>query len=125
MGVVTSKSRLLAERGLALAGLRDAFAVVVTCDDTQRHKPDPAPLEAGARALGVDLRYCVYVGDSPHDVRAARSGGAVPIAASWGVSTVEDLLAEDPAAVIDRMGQLLDVLYGEPSVRVPVDRCAR
>ncbi len=124
MGVVTSKSRLVAERGLAITGLAEMFDAVITCDDTERHKPDPEPLLSCARALGVDLRYCVYVGDSPHDVRAARAGGAVPVAVTWGVSSAADLRAEGPVAVIDRMGQLPEVLFEDSACAEPRSRPA-
>jgi pyrophosphatase PpaX len=115
LAVVTSKARPFAERGLEITGMRDRFDVVVTCDDTERHKPDPAPLAYAAGALGVDLRYCVYVGDSPHDVRAAKAAGARAVAVTWGVSSAEDLHAEDPDAVIDRLSELLDMLPQAPA----------
>jgi pyrophosphatase PpaX len=110
MGVVTSKSRPLAERGLRITGLADYFDTLVTCDDTDRHKPDPYPLAVAAGALGVQLRYCVYVGDSPHDVRAAVGGGAVAVAATWGVSSEPELLAAGPDIAIDSMDDLLPLL---------------
>jgi pyrophosphatase PpaX len=106
MGVVTSKARPMAERGLMITGVRRHFGVVVTCDDTERHKPDPAPLAFAADALGADLRYCVYVGDSPHDMRAARAAGARAVGVTWGVSSEADLAAEGPDAIIDDMADL-------------------
>jgi pyrophosphatase PpaX len=110
MGVVTSKSRALAERGLEITGLGCYFDTLVTSDDTDRHKPDPYPLLVAADALGVHLRYCVYVGDSPHDVRAAVDGGAVSVAATWGVSNDPELVAEGPDVVIDSVAELLPLL---------------
>jgi pyrophosphatase PpaX len=110
VGVVTSKSRPLAERGLGITGLADYFDTLVTCDDTDRHKPDPYPLTVAASALGVQLRYCVYVGDSPHDMRAAVDGGAVAVAATWGVSDDLELVAEGPDIVIDSVAELLPIL---------------
>jgi pyrophosphatase PpaX len=110
LAVVTSKSRPLAERGLKLTGLTGYFDALVTSDDTEIHKPDPYPLTVAAGALGVDLRYCVYVGDSPHDVRAAVDGGAVAVAATWGVSDASDLLEQGPDIVIDNVSELLPLL---------------
>jgi pyrophosphatase PpaX len=115
MGVVTSKSRSVAERGLTITGIRDRFAIVVACEDTERHKPDPDPLAFAADALGVDLRYCVYVGDSPHDVRAGRAAGARAVAVTWGVASAEDLLAEGPDAIIDDLSDLPKMLPQAPA----------
>lgn len=120
MAVVTSKSRPLAERGLDITGLRDHFPVVVACEDTERHKPDPAPLELAADTLGVDLRYCVYVGDSPHDVAAARQGGAVAIGVTWGVTSEAEMIAARPDAVIDSIDELI-VLLDDACSRVRSD----
>jgi pyrophosphatase PpaX len=120
MAVVTSKSRHLAERGLTITGLRGRFPVLVACEDTEEHKPDPAPLILAADTLGVDLRYCVYVGDSPHDVRAARDGGAIAIGATWGVSSAAELAAAGPDFVIDSIDELLGLL-NEACVRTRSD----
>lgn len=116
IGVVTSKSRVMAERGLEVTGLLESFDVVVTCDDTERHKPDPEPLLFAAGALGVDLRYCVYVGDSPHDIRAAKAAGARAVGVTWGVSSEADLAAETPDAVVDKMADLTS-LFQQASAR--------
>ena len=110
MGVVTSKSRPLALRGLEITGLAAYFDALVTSDDTEIHKPDPYPLNVAADALGVQLRYCVYVGDSPHDVRAAVDGGAVAVAATWGVADDPELLTEGPDIVLDSVAQILPLL---------------
>jgi pyrophosphatase PpaX len=110
MAVVTSKSRAQAERGLTITGLRDRFPVLVACEDTDEHKPNPAPLRLAARHLGVDLRYCVYVGDSPHDVRAACDGGAIAIGATWGVSSAEEITAAGPDFVIGSIDELPGLL---------------
>jgi pyrophosphatase PpaX len=122
MGVVTSKSRTLAERGLAITGLDGYFDTLVTSDDTEIHKPDPYPLTVAAGALGVQLRYCVYVGDSPHDMRAAVDGGAVAVAATWGVSDDPELVAEGPDVVIDSVGQLLPLLARDRRAREGSER---
>jgi pyrophosphatase PpaX len=120
MAVVTSKSRELAERGLRLTGLLDRFPILIACEDTEKHKPDPAPLLLAADTLGVDLRYCVYVGDSPHDVCAAREGGAIAIGATWGVSSAEELAAAAPDFVIGSIDELLGLL-DEACVRARCD----
>ena len=73
MGIVTSKGTAAANRGIELFGLGDLMSVVVTADDVPRHKPDPFPLQFAAGLLGVELGYCMYVGDSPHDMQAALS----------------------------------------------------
>jgi len=96
MGVVTSKSRAVAMRGLELFGLNGYFEVVVCSDDTQKHKPDPEPVGLAASLMGVTPDQTAFVGDSPFDVMAARAAGALAIAALWGVFGREALAAAEP-----------------------------
>jgi histidinol-phosphate phosphatase family protein len=48
-------------------------------DECDCRKPKPKLILDAARALGVDPRCCVVVGDRESDVQAARNAGAVPI----------------------------------------------
>jgi pyrophosphatase PpaX len=84
LGLVTSKLRHGALRGLRTAGLEDAFDVVVAADDVERHKPDPAPVLAALAALDADPTTTVFIGDSPHDMAAGRAAGVYTAAALWG-----------------------------------------
>jgi pyrophosphatase PpaX len=84
LGLVTSKLRHGALRGLRVAGLEAAFAVVIGADDVDRHKPDPAPVLAAVERLGADPSTTVFVGDSPHDLAAGRAAGVRTAAALWG-----------------------------------------
>lgn len=110
MGIVTSKSRRVAMRGIERFGLEHYFGVIVCSDDTERHKPDPLPLQVAAERLGVPLSQCVYVGDSPFDMEAALAGGAFAIAALWGAFSAKDVLAPGPDRAIENMGELIGVL---------------
>jgi phosphoglycolate phosphatase-like HAD superfamily hydrolase len=61
--------------------------------------------------LGGDPPHAVYVGDSPFDIRAAKSAGAFAVAVGWGgIHPDERLLAEAPDAFVRSPAELLDVL---------------
>jgi pyrophosphatase PpaX len=93
MAVVTSKLVPAAQHGLAHCGLADYFALLVGPEQTERHKPDPDPLLHACDRLGVVPGTAVYVGDSVHDMAAARAGGLRAVAAGWGPFAPADLLA--------------------------------
>lgn len=87
------------------------MSVVVVEDDTERHKPHPDPLLHAARLLdlpptGALRAVCWYVGDSTHDMIAARAAGMTAIGAAWGpnhateLAPLADALAETPADVL-------------------------
>jgi pyrophosphatase PpaX len=106
MGVVTSKSRGIAKRGLECVSLVEFFEIVVACDDVELHKPDPYPLVHAAGLMGVAIDRCAYVGDSPHDMTAARSAGCVSVAALWGVSTRDRMLVQGPDYVVASIAEV-------------------
>lgn len=116
MGVVTSKGTEGARRGLDLFGLTDFFEVIVSADDVPVHKPDPYPLRVAAAAMDVPLEYCVYIGDSPHDMQAAVSGGAIAVAALWGAFSADDVLSPGPSYALREIGELPDLLFGNADV---------
>jgi pyrophosphatase PpaX len=112
MGVVTSKGAPTAMHGLDHFGLSQYFEVVVTADDVPVHKPDPYPLRFAAKKMLVPLEYCIYVGDSPHDMTAAINGSAVSVAALWGAFPSDVVLAPGPDYALDEIVQLPDLMNG-------------
>ena len=110
MGVVTSKNRVVALRGMELFELDGYFDVVICADDVERHKPDPYPIEHAVRLLGADIGETVYLGDSPFDVQAANAAGAVSVAVTWGVFGKDALLPMNPDYVLDEPADLLILL---------------
>lgn len=114
MGVVTSKSRPVAERGVRHFDLGRYFEFVVGFEDTEAHKPGPDPVLEGARRLGMSARNCMYVGDSPHDIESGKAAGAVTVAALWGPFP-ERVLEPRPDFAIERLGDLAVLLGGDVS----------
>lgn len=58
-------------------GLREKFAVVVTCQDVPRPKPAPDMLFAAAERLGTAPENCLFIGDSELDRAAAEKAGVL------------------------------------------------
>lgn len=92
LAIVTSKSLQSARPALERFGLGEKMQAVITSDDTEKHKPDPEPLLLAATRLGVLPEHCAYLGDSIHDLHAARAAGMQALAALWGPSPPEALL---------------------------------
>jgi pyrophosphatase PpaX len=113
MGIVTSKGTTAATMGIERFGLGGFMSVVVTADDVPRHKPDPFPLEFAAGLLGVGMGYCMYLGDSPHDMQAALSADAVAVAALWGAFAREDVLLPGPPFALAHIRELPALLDGD------------
>jgi pyrophosphatase PpaX len=111
LGIVTAKRRSTVDLAFARVPLEHLFETVVGGDETERHKPDPAPLLLAAERLGADPRETAYVGDSPFDVRAAKAAGMYAVAVTWGrIHDRAKLEAEEPDAIVDEAGELLERL---------------
>jgi sugar-phosphatase len=65
----------LCELVLDSLGIASSFHAVVSVDDVERGKPDPAIYLLAASRLGVAAGECVVFEDSPTGVRAARAAG--------------------------------------------------
>jgi len=109
LGVVTSKSREFAQRGLRLCGLWEFLDVFVSMDDTSRHKPNPEPLLLALERLRIPSEQAVYVGDSCHDMQAGRAAGMRTVAALWGPIPRSELEREAPSLLADRPETLLEI----------------
>jgi pyrophosphatase PpaX len=93
LAVVTSKRNQPALRSLELFKLTGYFEVFIGSEDTDKHKPLPDPLLLAAERMRLQHDECVYVGDSPYDMQAARAAEMVAVAALWGMFTAEVLLS--------------------------------
>ncbi len=120
LGLVTSKGRDIATRGLRLLQLDGAFRVTIFMEDSERHKPHPDPLWVALDRLGRRdwPRSALYVGDSTHDLRAGRAAGVQTAGALWGPFPPDSLVAETPDFLLREPAELLDVLGGREGALV-------
>ncbi|HEX7599350.1 MAG TPA: HAD-IA family hydrolase [Polyangia bacterium] len=75
MAVASGGTRRMVEMTLAQIGVLDWFPVVVTAEDTLRHKPEPDVFLEAARRLGVAPTDCTVYEDTDLGLEAARRAG--------------------------------------------------
>jgi HAD superfamily hydrolase (TIGR01509 family) len=80
LGLASSSPMPLIRAVLSLGGLSDRFEAVVSAEDEQHGKPDPAVYLSAARALAVAPERCLAVEDSINGVRSAKGAGMVCVA---------------------------------------------
>jgi HAD superfamily hydrolase (TIGR01509 family) len=75
IAIASGGSRAMVERTLRQIGLYDWFPVIVTAEDTTRHKPEPDVFLEAARRLGVPPANCTVYEDTDLGLEAARRAG--------------------------------------------------
>jgi pyrophosphatase PpaX len=106
LGLVTSKMRSGALRGLRVAGLEDAFAVIVGSDEVTHPKPHAEPVLRALERLGMPAAGAVFIGDSPHDIACGRAAGVKTAAVLWGPFDRAQLADQDPDYWLERPADL-------------------
>jgi pyrophosphatase PpaX len=109
-GLVTSKNRQGALRGLRLAGLEALMDVLVCADEVTNPKPHPEPVQKAVALLGADPAGTVYVGDSVHDMNSGRAAGVKTAAALWGPFGRSHLEGARPDYWLETPGDLVPLL---------------
>ena len=79
LAIASGGTRSLVDRTLGLLGIADWFRVVLSSEDTRRHKPEPDVFLEAARRLGADPADCIVYEDTDIGLEAARRANMRPI----------------------------------------------
>lgn len=110
MGIVSSKGSGGIRHGLDKFGLSKYFSVVLSKYDVENNKPHPEGLLRAMELLGTKPENTLFVGDSRHDLMAAKNAGVTFVLVSWTIAGYEKLKAMNPEYIIDRPMDLMDVI---------------
>ncbi len=107
--VATNKPARFARPLLADLQLDVPSGVVVTPDQVEKAKPDPAMIEVALGQLGLSPEQCWFVGDAEQDIIAGRAAGVTTAIARWGYIAADEPIAswgadrqlDDLAALIE------------------------
>lgn len=111
LGVATNDTEAPARAHLLRAGVLNMFDFIAGCDSGWGGKPAAGQLIAFTSALGLDPARCAMVGDSLHDLHAARAAGMCAVGVLTGVATAPDL-APHADVVLPDIGHLPQWLDG-------------
>ena len=116
VGVATNDGVLPARRHLEGAGIDGAIDWLAGYDSGHGAKPEPGTLLAFAAALDLDPAEVAMVGDSLHDLHAAKAAGMVGVGVLTGTAGRAEL---EPHAetVLSTVGGLPDWLEGRAAIR--------
>lgn len=113
IGLATNDTEAPARAHLAAHGITGLFDFVAGYDSGHGAKPAPGQLLAFAAAFGLRPERVAMVGDSRHDLLAARAAGMRPVAVLTGIASAADL-APLADVVLPDIGHIAAWLDGMP-----------
>ncbi len=123
LGLVTSRHKDTAEVLFDMYNVRQYFDVVLMSEDTERHKPDPQPLDKALEILGSDPERSIYIGDAVFDLLTAHNACIDFALVMWTktykverdpdgapLRAVSDATDDQPEYYIETPAEIIDVL---------------
>lgn len=105
LAVVTSRRRYSLDVILESTNTTQYFDILVTPEDTAKHKPDAAPALKAMELLAADKQQCVFTGDALFDICSGSSAGIDTVFVNWSHVSVSSLPVP-PTWTIDSMQDL-------------------
>ncbi len=111
--LVTSKNREELANTLPRLGIENFIDAAITADDVANPKPSPEGIFLALDRLGIapEIRkHSIYIGDTTHDMKAARLAGVQGIGVTWGAGTAQLLALENPVYICSTPQELSNLL---------------
>lgn len=110
LAVVTSKRRNTALRGLRLFDLEKYFDVIISPEDTEKHKPCGEPVLKACEVLNLSPEEVLMVGDSHNDILCGRNAGSKTCLVKYTALPLEKLLEHKPDYVIESIEDIINII---------------
>lgn len=105
LAVVTSRRRFSLEQILESTDTLKYFDVLITPEDTTKHKPDAEPALKAMSLLDADKTSTVFIGDALYDICSGANAGIDTIFVNWSHAEVSSLPVP-PTWSIDSLQEL-------------------
>ena len=112
LAIVTSRLPHSTVEYMSLFDIQDYFEVLVTCADTDKHKPEPEPCLLALEKLGIKAEDAIMIGDSRFDILCAQNAGVPGVFVNWSQAADRSDLGCKPDYIIDKPMDLIDIIRG-------------
>ncbi|MEG0773366.1 pyrophosphatase PpaX [Clostridium sp.] len=110
LAVVTSKRRNTALRGLRLFNLEKYFDVLISPEDTLKHKPHGEPVLKACELLELNPEEVIMVGDSHNDILCGINAGSKTCLVKYTAIPIENLLIHNPDFMVDSIEEIINII---------------
>ncbi len=112
IALITNKPEVPARELLKELGLMELdWSHIVGADTYPERKPSPLALKNILSDLNLRPDEAVMVGDGIPDMMSAQAAGVPAIAVQYGYSSTAELLVYNPAAFLENITDLIDVIH--------------
>ena len=106
IAIVTNKPKQFVGPILKSLNIQGYISFVVGGDCLKEKKPHPLPLLHCLARYGVDNKQALMIGDSRHDISAAKAAGIPVVAVTYGYNHGQSVACYKPDAVVDSLLEL-------------------
>ena len=111
MGVVSARNENSAMAFIRQFKLEKYFNVVVTSQSCRHTKPFPDPLLFAAEKLGVEPQFCLMVGDTTVDIKAAKLAGMQAVGVLCGFGREKELKRAGADVILPATTDLRQIIF--------------
>ena len=108
LAAVSTRSNVTLMKTMELTGVAQYFDTIISGDDTEKHKPDPAPLLLALERLKIPPAEAIMVGDTDGDIYAGKNAGTKTIGVTFGFRG-EQIAKDNPDFVIHDISEILAI----------------
>ena len=91
--------------------LRDYFLEIIASQTCKFTKPYPDPIQYAARAMGLEPRDCLMIGDTTVDILAGKRAGAQTVGLLCGFGTKRELQKAGADVILSDLEELRALLF--------------
>ncbi|MGL5956484.1 MAG: HAD family hydrolase [Brevinema sp.] len=88
LGIVSSKTKVIYQMEQQYLNIDHYFPYIILADDTEFHKPHPAPLLKYLEQSKLPAHECIYIGDTYSDLVCAKESNVDFGLACWGAASL-------------------------------------
>ncbi|NHJ31978.1 MAG: HAD family phosphatase [Asgard group archaeon] len=107
LALASSTPKFNVDKMLNSADIFDYFNVIITGEDITFGKPNPEVFLKAAEKGNFTNEECIVIGDSPHDVHAAKNAKMKIIAVNTGKHSFEEIQETKPDTIVKTLKELL------------------
>lgn len=107
---ITNKAEEFTKTLLRHLQIINLFDQIIGGDTLARKKPDPLPLLHVADTQQLAIEQCLMVGDSRHDIAAAKAAGISVVGVPYGYNHGEDIALSEPDYIVQSLRELPGLL---------------